>query len=359
MQVGAQYSFQRSEGYWPRNSDSASYEKVFGDTSEISTQGEGLEPRLSASVQAEALFDVIVTPEANMGISAFGVVDAQVSAFVNNTLRFNITGGADYEKNAGGDASFDYGVYYLWNIGLNSHGSFKPASLGIGWNSASLLLFPNGQQQIKLYPRSGTSKRSYVPSRLPALPAAPRRGLLNAPEPSLEPSYQFTYMDMTNEEIWGNSSEGSALQKRLDANDVSSFAKGLIMCPNATMCNGPGAVEQGGGSCPAGSQPQRRQNGDDDGNGDGSSAGSCAGDGSGSQTCTDLQPRLMYNCRYFPDEQVIGSDKQGIPTSKVIGGICRNVRNGMEQEANDKLVLTYIRRTMQVMLTASFRVQRL
>jgi GH18 family chitinase len=338
IQVGAKYNFPRSEGYWPRNSDSATYEKIFGDSDTISTQGSGLEPRLSASVQAEANFDVLITPEANMGISAFGIVDAQVTAFVNNTLRFHIEGSASGDNTNGVSTSFDYGVYYLWNIGLNSHGSFSPKAFGIGWNSPTLLLFPNGAKEVKLYPQSGSSKRSYMPDiELPELSSAPRRGMLNPPRNQSMPSLGFKYMEMENVDIWGNESATSELRKRLDADDIANFARGLISCPDTTMCNGPGSVSHGSGSCRHSSRALRLQDDSDDGNGDGSDAGTCSQDGSdsGIETCTDQQPRLMYNCRYFPDQEIEGDDLKNNANEVTVPSICRNVRNAMRAESVD------------------------
>lgn len=120
MQIGAKYTFEQSEVYFPRNSDSSSYQKIFGDTDELTTQKTGLEPRFSAAVKAEANLDVIVTPEANMGIQVLSIVDAQVSAFVDNTLRFHIDGDAQIDADGDGatdSASFNYYVSYLWNVG--------------------------------------------------------------------------------------------------------------------------------------------------------------------------------------------------------------------------------------------------
>jgi hypothetical protein len=63
MQVGARYSFEKAEVYWPQDSDSEGYSKIqdlLGDPEPVQS---GLTPQFQASVTASADLDILITPE--------------------------------------------------------------------------------------------------------------------------------------------------------------------------------------------------------------------------------------------------------------------------------------------------------
>jgi hypothetical protein len=96
MGVGARYTFEKSEMYWPQGSESDAYDELQGGDGNPEPRQTGLSPEFEANVQANAQLDFQVTPEASIGIQVGGsnfisstsLVSASISAFVNNTLRF-------------------------------------------------------------------------------------------------------------------------------------------------------------------------------------------------------------------------------------------------------------------------------
>jgi hypothetical protein len=132
MSVGAKYTFEKLEVYWPEGDDSTDYSKINDLVGDPEPVASGLEPLFQASVQASADLDVMVTPEANIGITISGLsliggvtlVDAQMVGFVNTTLRFHADSGASVS----GDSStvsaaytYNYGVYLLYNLGYGGN----------------------------------------------------------------------------------------------------------------------------------------------------------------------------------------------------------------------------------------------
>ncbi|EPE03108.1 chitinase a1 [Ophiostoma piceae UAMH 11346] len=121
--------------------------------------------QISVSVEASADLDIVVTPEAHLGImvgggSLFGetLVDAQVAAYVNNTLRSHVEAAAG----TGSDLTYSYGVYLLYSIGFGGWASI----VGYKWNVGSRDLFD-----------SPTSITLYTNGNVPASTAATKRGL--------------------------------------------------------------------------------------------------------------------------------------------------------------------------------------
>lgn len=326
MQIGASYKFEPAEVYWPQDDDSKGYQKIKDLVGSVEIPDAGLEPRFSASVAASADFDVLMTPEAKMGIKINGgIMDAQLVGFVNNTLRFHIEGKG---STGSGGNSYDYGVYFLYNLGVGSFGNFLSSKLGIGWNVPPRQLF-NSEKSIKLYPRSGPSKRSYIDDTGTAtLTNVPRRGLLNgmgnqglvALEDGTKAGQNYSFR----------------LEKRLTVADITQFASGLLQCPDATDCNGPGAVEEGAGgsedSCPVGSKIRR------------AGGGPCLTPNPGGQTCTDIQPRLMCefydrcnvyratnvsldNCEFMKEQELVNNNGNTV----VLHSVCYNIRSAMQR----------------------------
>lgn len=125
-------------------------------------------------------------------------------------------------------------------------------------------------------------KRSYLPIDVPEpLPYSPRRGILTGLEARGLDNSELTDVNNFGKEMF------SRLEKRLSPSDISTFASGLLQCPDSTDCNGPGAVEDGAGgsedACPVGGASKERR-----------APPNCPNPGAGGQaTCTDTKPRLM------------------------------------------------------------------
>lgn len=157
MSVGSKYTFEKTEVYWPQDSDGNDYSKINDLIRDPAPVAAGLEPQFQASMLASAELDILVTPEANIGITVGGssllggvtLVDAQLVGFVNTTLRFH----ADASAVAAGDSSgaaasymYNYGVYLLYNLGFGGHATIPLYN----WYMAARSLF-NTPKVIMLY----------------------------------------------------------------------------------------------------------------------------------------------------------------------------------------------------------------
>lgn len=125
-------------------------------------------------------------------------------------------------------------------------------------------------------------KRSYLPKSVPEpLPYSPRRGILTGLEARGLDNSELSDVPNLEKEIFPH------LEKRLSPSDITTFASGLLQCPDSTDCNGPGAVGEGAGgsedACPVGGASKERR-----------APPNCPNPGaSGQATCTDTKPRLM------------------------------------------------------------------
>lgn len=134
---------------WPQDSDSAAYSKVndlVGNPKPVPT---GIELTFQASVQASADLNIIVTPEANIGIKVGGsnfiggvtLVDAQLAAFMNNNLDFHADASGTISSGSGGtnsSAAYNYGVYLKYNLGYGGHATIPLYN----WYMSAHTLFP-------------------------------------------------------------------------------------------------------------------------------------------------------------------------------------------------------------------------
>lgn len=176
MSVGAKYTFEKAEVYWPQDSDSADYSKIndlIGDPEPVES---GIEPQFQASVQASADLDILVTPEANIGITVGGtsflggvtLVDAQLVGFVNNTLRFHADATGTVSSGSSGTSAsvaYNYGVYLLYNLGYGGHAniplySWYMAPQNLFSTPKSVTLYSNGDVLSTTTTSTGTKRRS-------------------------------------------------------------------------------------------------------------------------------------------------------------------------------------------------------
>ena len=181
MQIGARYNFERAEVYWPEESEDLS--KIRDLVKGPETIDQGLVPQFDASVQASADLDILVTPEANMGIRVGGgagifgsaLVDAQIVGFVNNTLRFHAEAQASTGTSSGSSTSYSYGAYLLYNLGYGGYATIPFYS----WNAQPRNLFST-PKQVTLYENRKVAPGSATKRDLEDTPQLPRRGLLNS-----------------------------------------------------------------------------------------------------------------------------------------------------------------------------------
>ncbi|OAA41490.1 Chitinase II [Beauveria brongniartii RCEF 3172] len=318
MQVGARYTFDKTEMWWPDDDEAKPVLQNLLDNPEpVKT---GLVPEFKAAVAASIDVDFKVTPEAHIGIKiggggSFGItlVDAQVVGYVNNTLRFHADANGQTDG-AGYSGSYNYGVYLLYNIGVGGWASI----VGFTWNVKSRDLFDT-PKTITLYSDGGVfssgggKKRSepliagrafhqHVDESL-GLPEIEARGLLNtisaheldAPESVFA---QARIVGMDGEVLWSSGDEvvnitlpksAPSLQRRDDGPDAGGspdFSLGNLTCP-VSQCDAKSA---------RGLERRATQ-------------------------CGWVLPDFRYNCGAFPDGQIVG------PAGASTGyrGICTNV----------------------------------
>ncbi|KAI9146996.1 Killer toxin subunits alpha/beta [Paramyrothecium foliicola] len=127
--AGAKVSFGRAEAYWPQDEALLEeYDEILDlelkEDPEIPEAGE-VTPVFEAGVKIEAGLDIIVQPEANIGIKVGGgswtagrsIIDAQITGFVRGILQFFA------EARSGSSPTkwnYAYGVYLFYNVGYNA-----------------------------------------------------------------------------------------------------------------------------------------------------------------------------------------------------------------------------------------------
>ncbi|KAJ5375522.1 hypothetical protein N7517_007528 [Penicillium concentricum] len=304
LKAGAKMTFPKYEMYFPQSDEAKDYQKFptpdDSDTKRVS--GTDMVPILDASVEASVHIDLMLTPEANLGIKVNApmvkggpVLDAQIVGFVNNTLRFQVDAGGSGGIDNPPAASYDVYVKYFYNFGYGGRAIFKwlgeyalkPKTLWSGKGKEKILWEHHGS--------TSTTKRSTLE---PDLLGAER----------FIPIYNATeFLDDEWDAPTGLLVPRS-LHKRKTPEEVAAFGlnKGFFTCNDGGQCKNGGCD---GDSCEWKPKPSSLTRRADDDDGDPMDVDS-------SQSCISSIPAVMYNCRYFPDHRVQDRD---------IPGICRNV----------------------------------
>ncbi|KAL2116052.1 hypothetical protein VTJ04DRAFT_10307 [Mycothermus thermophilus] len=186
--AGANLWFGYAQVYWPQNDEASQrYEKLLGlDRSLHAPDPEFITPTFEAGVRLDAQLDVIVQPQANIGIKIGGgsllkttIMDAQLSGYLTGDLSFQ----ASSDVNTGTNSfRYSYGVYFFYNIGYTA--TAKILGL-IDWALGPRKAWPQ-DQRINVYgPINGSiplTKRSldagleYAVNRSMLLPRAGDNG---------------------------------------------------------------------------------------------------------------------------------------------------------------------------------------
>ncbi|GKZ26889.1 hypothetical protein AbraCBS73388_003278 [Aspergillus brasiliensis] len=313
MSVGAKYTFEKSEVYWPQGDDSTDYSKINDLVGDPEPVASGLEPSFQASVQASADLDVMVTPEANIGINIGGssllggvtLVDAQMVGFVNTTLRFH----ADSSATVSGDSSsvsagytYTYGIYLLYNLGYGGHATIPFYE----WYMSARTLF-SSPKSITLYENGdvGSTSTSISTKRSISNESPLFEGGDAVTEPIAHgaPSIRRTVaFDSTRELLWGSTpSYINGTQKHLLKRDDDSDVDMMDVDDDDPSFSPAGAL-----TCPA---------------------NNCVAPGSSNPNnmpiCSWILPELRYNCQFFTNRQITNSNGNSV----VVPGICSNVQN--------------------------------
>ncbi|KAJ5715268.1 uncharacterized protein N7483_012449 [Penicillium malachiteum] len=278
MPAGARYTFEKSEVFWPEGDGSTDYSKIKDLVDDPEPVSSGLEPSFQANVQASADLDIMVTPEANIGIVVGGsallggvtLVDAQLAGFVNTTLRFH----AGAAAGASGDSSC-VSVAYAYNY---------------DWYTTTRYLF-SSPKTIILYSNEDVASVSTASS-------SKRRVSM----------HQSPIFDGDNAKI-------------ADPSERQSMARLISFDSNRDLLWGSQPQFMNGTS-----QSLRKREDDD--------ANDCATPGSSNDdnlpVCSWILPELRYNCDVFSDAQ---ATKNG--ATEQVTGICNKVLNFFRPRAID------------------------
>ncbi|ETS88166.1 hypothetical protein PFICI_01994 [Pestalotiopsis fici W106-1] len=124
--AGATLNFGKAEVYWPSDAaESEDAQQLLGLDSDVKKPApDTIAPTFEAGVEIDAQLDVIVTPEANVGIKIGGgslvsttIMDAQLTGYVMGDLSFQASGQVSTTT---GSFQYSYGVYAFYNIGYKA-----------------------------------------------------------------------------------------------------------------------------------------------------------------------------------------------------------------------------------------------
>ncbi|KAI3068615.1 CAZyme family GH18 [Aspergillus niger] len=157
--AGAQLFFGKAEVYWPQNDDAKDkYETLLGLQSDVQAPAPGsVEPVFEAGVALDAQLDIIVTPEAHVGIKIGGgklvggatLMDAQLTGYVIGDLSFQAHG--DYDT-TGNEFNYRFGVYLFYNLGYKATAQILNF---IDWALAPRMAY-DPRKTFKLYEKKGS-----------------------------------------------------------------------------------------------------------------------------------------------------------------------------------------------------------
>ncbi|KAL1835649.1 hypothetical protein VTJ49DRAFT_6294 [Mycothermus thermophilus] len=151
--AGVRLNFGKAEVYWPQNDEaSKKYEKLLGmERSYMRPEPSTLAPTLEAGVRLDAQLDIIVEPQANIGIKIGGsslvtttIVDAELSGYVRGDLSFQASSDIGTDTGA---FRYTYGVYLFYNLGYTA--TAKILGL-IDWALSPRTAWPQ-DQRLNLY----------------------------------------------------------------------------------------------------------------------------------------------------------------------------------------------------------------
>ena len=323
MQVGARYTFEQAEMYWPDDGEASPVlQNLIGDTADPVESG--LSPEFQAAVTASVDIDINVTPEAHIGIqigggSTFGItlVDAQVVGYVNNTLRFHADATGTVSSGSGtAEVAYNYGVYLLYNIGYGGWATI----VGFTWNVQSRNLF-SSPNVITLYSNGDVISTTF------------KRDVPLLAGRSLDQDLKLVAFDQEERGIL-NSEDGDELG---EAETILAHARIVGMDGDLVWTSGEELVNI---TIPRHALVNKRQSNENDAEANDNSGSpdfslgtltcppnQCSSGGSEkratSNTCGWVLPDLRYNCEAFSAQQLFGD--QGQQSS--VQGICNNVQN--------------------------------
>lgn len=168
-----------------------------GLESETSTPAPGsLEPVFEAGVALDAQLDIIVTPEAHIGIKIGGgnlvggatLMDAQLTGYVMGDLSFQADGDYDTTSN---DFHYRFGAYLFYNLGYKAQAQILNF---IDWALGPRQAY-DPHEVVKLYEKQGTIPMSSSDEKKRTVDIESPLGLDTAPVESLSNGSISTYLE--------------------------------------------------------------------------------------------------------------------------------------------------------------------
>jgi hypothetical protein len=300
MQVGVRFNFQRNEWFWPDNADSERLNKIL-DVKDTPAPQSSVQPVFNAIVQATADLNVLVTPEANLGIRILKLVDAQLVAYINTTLNFH-AGLSGVAATTGHAYSYDYSVNFIYNLGYGAVANL----LGYNWFAKRHDLFVPPKTVRLCCDQFIDSTDNTVPVKRDVSTIgikAPRRGLLNSPNgDELKPADSELNFDKHYDPENYTVATDHLFKRQKNPNgnpavqpDAQFSISQLFQCPDACKANTD--ATPGGNTSPArrGLVPRANTN----------------------AACGTTLPDFRINCNIFADNTVQNSLIPGICTGEI------------------------------------------
>ena len=152
-------SFGKAEVFWPQEDDvQEKYSNLLGLESKTESPAPGIvEPVFHAGVAVDAQIDVLIIPQASIGIKIGGgkivagktLMDAQLSGYVNTDLSFQAHSDYDTSDNA---FHYRFGAYLYYNIGYKAVAKILDF---VDWATGDRTAY-SPDKMLKLYEKTGT-----------------------------------------------------------------------------------------------------------------------------------------------------------------------------------------------------------
>ncbi|KAI7241261.1 glycoside hydrolase family 18 protein [Hortaea werneckii] len=127
MRAGVQVDFPKTEVYWPQDDDaSAQYQKLLGIDAKPSSPTTQIAPTFDTAVSAQAQLDVLITPQANIGIQIGGtltggsIVDANVHGSIPTDLQLHASARGSAGSSSDTQANYLVGIYFYYNVAFGA-----------------------------------------------------------------------------------------------------------------------------------------------------------------------------------------------------------------------------------------------
>jgi chitinase len=202
VNAGATLSFGKAEVYWPQSDDAKDqYETLLDVKSDPKGPAPGtIKPVFEAGVAVDAQLDILVTPEASIGIKIGGgtlvggatLMDAQLTGYVMGDLSFQAHSDYDTTSNT---YKYRFGSYLFYNLGYKATAKILNF---IDWALGPRTAY-SPDKIVKLYEKQGSIPLTSSKKERRSVPDDAPVGLLNTPAHVLMNNSMSAYLDPATE----------------------------------------------------------------------------------------------------------------------------------------------------------------